>query len=360
VAPKVSICIPVYNVEPYLAAALDSALGQTLKDIEVICVDDGSTDGSLAILKSYAAKDPRLHVLENGHNRGLHYTRVRSILASSGDYVMCLDSDDELFPSIAETCYKEAESSGADIVAFQAKVEGGGENSLQNWLNSAENSFSLTKADSLVKLYASGRIRHTIWNKLYRGNKLRRAALELLPFAESHHIIRAEDVLLSWFTAKEMKSFIAIPTVGYRYFIYRGMDRSRANSIPYLRRAIADMCAVMEKILSDCASQDELRLAMAMVRRLRGDVFGKIAQLPAEERTTAIEKYAAAFPERERGELSRYVREKYPKLYREMALQGAEAGIPLRSRRGDNRHGYGRKKALQRTTSPLCAPGCLR
>ncbi|MDR0678737.1 MAG: glycosyltransferase, partial [Puniceicoccales bacterium] len=77
VSPPVSICIPVYNVEPWLPAALDSACNQTLKDIEIICVDDGSTDGSLAILKSYAQKYPRIKVLENGQNRGLLFTRIR-------------------------------------------------------------------------------------------------------------------------------------------------------------------------------------------------------------------------------------------------------------------------------------------
>ncbi|MDR0340506.1 MAG: glycosyltransferase, partial [Puniceicoccales bacterium] len=84
-AAKVSICIPVYNVEPWLPAALDSACNQTLKDIEIICVDDGSTDGSLAILKSYAEKDRRIKVLENGTNRGTLYARIRAALATDGD-----------------------------------------------------------------------------------------------------------------------------------------------------------------------------------------------------------------------------------------------------------------------------------
>jgi glycosyltransferase involved in cell wall biosynthesis len=117
-APKVSICIPVYNVEPWLPAALNSACNQTLKDIEIICVDDGSTDGSLAILKSYAEKDPRIKILENEKNRGLLFTRIRSLLASSGEYILCLDSDDELFPNIAEKALASAKRTGADIVFF--------------------------------------------------------------------------------------------------------------------------------------------------------------------------------------------------------------------------------------------------
>ena len=93
----VSICIPVYNTERYLASSLDSALNQTLKNIEIICVDDGSTDSSLAILKSYEAKYPQIVVvLENGSNRGTYYSRLRAILAAKGEYILCLDSDDRL------------------------------------------------------------------------------------------------------------------------------------------------------------------------------------------------------------------------------------------------------------------------
>jgi glycosyltransferase involved in cell wall biosynthesis len=341
VAPKVSICIPVYNVEPYLASALDSALGQTLKDIEVICVDDGSTDGSLAILKSYAAKDSRLHVLENGRNRGTHYCRVRLALESRGGYVLWLDPDDELFPSIAETCYEAAESSGADIVLFRAKMAKDSGWSTENWINGRENFSPGLKNDQLAGHCVAGRTSHNLWNKLYRGENLRRAALGLLPFAEFHHITRSEDLLLFWFATKEMKSFIAILDFGYRYFPCRGKNFVRSKSVAYQRKAISDMCTVTEKILNDCDSPDELQLAIKMVRRLRGDVFEKIAKLPKEERATAIEKYVAAIPEAESGELSRYVRQKYPKLYSKMALQGAEAEISLKRHRGGHKFGYG-------------------
>lgn len=61
---KVSVIIPVYNVEPYLKQCMDSVVGQTLKDIEIICVDDGSTDGSLDILKEYATEDSRIQIIE--------------------------------------------------------------------------------------------------------------------------------------------------------------------------------------------------------------------------------------------------------------------------------------------------------
>ena len=80
---KVSVIIPVYNVEPYLKQCMDSVVGQTLKDIEIICVDDGSTDGSLDILREYAAEDNRIQIIEQknagagaARNNGMRHASV--------------------------------------------------------------------------------------------------------------------------------------------------------------------------------------------------------------------------------------------------------------------------------------------
>ena len=76
---KVSVIIPVYNVEPYLKQCMDSVVGQTLKDIEIICVDDGSTDGSLDILKEYATEDSRIQIIEQ-KNAGAGAARNLSLI----------------------------------------------------------------------------------------------------------------------------------------------------------------------------------------------------------------------------------------------------------------------------------------
>ena len=118
--PKVSVVIPVYNVENYLCQCLDSVLNQTLKDIEIICVDDGSTDNSSAILNEYKATDSRIHVItqENGglsaaRNSGLHVTR--------GQYVYFLDSDDYIVPETLSKLYSCASANDLDIVLFGAE-----------------------------------------------------------------------------------------------------------------------------------------------------------------------------------------------------------------------------------------------
>lgn len=91
--PKVSVIIPVYNTEKYLARCLDSVIGQTERDLEIICVNDGSTDGSAAILARYAATDPRIRVITQ-ENGGLGPARNAGLETTTGDYVMFVDSDD--------------------------------------------------------------------------------------------------------------------------------------------------------------------------------------------------------------------------------------------------------------------------
>ncbi len=113
-----SIIIPVYNVDKYIQACLDSVLGQTFSDWEAICVDDGSTDGSAAILKENAAKDERIKVI-NQSNAGTATARNSGIHAALGDYVFFLDSDDWLEPDSLQILANKL--CGEDILCFSGK-----------------------------------------------------------------------------------------------------------------------------------------------------------------------------------------------------------------------------------------------
>lgn len=120
--PLVSIIIPVYNAEKWLADALQSALDQSVADIEVIAVDDGSTDGSVEILRAVANKDPRLKVLVNEKNCGQAATRNRGLDVSTGRWLAFLDNDDRLAPEFCRVLLAEAERSGADIIKGRARI----------------------------------------------------------------------------------------------------------------------------------------------------------------------------------------------------------------------------------------------
>ena len=114
----VSVIIPVYNVEKYLPACLDSVLGQTLRDLEVICIDDRSPDRCGEILDRYAARDGRIRVIHMPENHGQGYGRNRGLERACGKYVYFLDSDDMIEPEAMEELSALADRDGLDAVFF--------------------------------------------------------------------------------------------------------------------------------------------------------------------------------------------------------------------------------------------------
>lgn len=120
---RISVVIPVCNAASWLGACLDSVLGQTLRDSEVVCVDDGSTDGSATILAEYAAKDKRLQVVSQ-ENRGQGAARNRGLEQAQGEYVYFMDADDELVARDAlERLVAVADAKRLDALFFDAETK---------------------------------------------------------------------------------------------------------------------------------------------------------------------------------------------------------------------------------------------
>ena len=114
-AYKLSVTIPVYNTSRFLRKCLDSLISQTLKDIEFIIVDDGSTDESCLICDQYASKDSRFKVIHQ-KNGGLAFARQTGLSIAQGEYIIVCDSDDWVEPDIYEKLYNKAKETNADIV----------------------------------------------------------------------------------------------------------------------------------------------------------------------------------------------------------------------------------------------------
>lgn len=115
---EVSIIIPVFNTEKYLCQCIDSARQQTFKDIEILIIDDASTDNSLTIIREYQSLDPRIGVIEFRQNRGLGAARNAALEIASGRYIMFLDSDDWLELDAAEQLHKKASQQNFEMVMF--------------------------------------------------------------------------------------------------------------------------------------------------------------------------------------------------------------------------------------------------
>lgn len=118
---KISVIIPVYNTAPYLYEAINSILNQTLNDIEIICVDDGSTDNSFMILKEFEAKDDRIVVVSQS-NQGQSVARNTAMRYAHGEYIYFMDSDDVLMSDALDKCSSYCRRYGFDFCFFDGDI----------------------------------------------------------------------------------------------------------------------------------------------------------------------------------------------------------------------------------------------
>lgn len=179
---KISIIIPVYNVEKYLRECLDSILNQTFQDIEIICVDDGSTDKSLEILQEYKRKDDRFVILQQRH-AGAGVARNHGIKLAEGKYIQFLDSDDYFDPTLLEEMYTRAEKFGAEITVCSSRKVDDNKNVTES--GNPNNPINLDKTP-LETVFNRQTFRDDIfclltpmpWNKLYLKSFLESNNLE--------------------------------------------------------------------------------------------------------------------------------------------------------------------------------------
>ncbi len=126
--PLISIIVPVFNAEEYLALCLDSILNQTYRDLEILCINDGSCDGSIGILKQYKNRDSRIVIIDK-QNEGVSTTRNVGLKEANGDYLMFVDADDWIEPYTCEKALVTLNDNNADIVIWSYVSEYGESNS---------------------------------------------------------------------------------------------------------------------------------------------------------------------------------------------------------------------------------------
>ena len=169
---KVSVIIPVYNVEPYLKECLDSVINQTLKEIEIICVDDFSPDNSHKILEEYAKKDNRIKIIKHKENQGLGPARNTGIKNSNGEYISFIDSDDYIKNDFIENLYNTAKKYDSDITSTLNIILFG-----ENIEKNKKKIFRHTEGKSSVsieddKWYTDECMSVTVWNRIYKKDFL--------------------------------------------------------------------------------------------------------------------------------------------------------------------------------------------
>lgn len=169
----VSVIIPIYNVEKYLAECIESVCNQTYKDIEIILIDDGSTDGSYGICEVYKEKDSRIVVIHK-QNGGHTSARKAGIIAAKGKFVACVDADDRIEPEYLEQLVAEQERNGAQMVAtgYYYEIDGKSQRVMNVFQSGVyDNGELLPKALYAGQFFEYGILPH-MWNKLFEREML--------------------------------------------------------------------------------------------------------------------------------------------------------------------------------------------
>lgn len=167
--PRVSVVVPVYNVSRYLPQCLESVIAQTYHNIEVLVVDDGSTDGSGSICDRYARRDARVRVIHTD-NRGISAARNLGLENLCGAFILFIDSDDWIEPNTVETLVQAALQTKADIVTMRGCLEYVGKTSCPR---AGKKRSRVYRGGDILAAYAEGLLGNAAWNKLYRAECFR-------------------------------------------------------------------------------------------------------------------------------------------------------------------------------------------
>ena len=233
---KVSIILPVYNVEKYLSACLDSLLAQTLEEIEIVAVNDGSTDGSLQILQAYQSLNPEKLFIFSTENHGVSRARNYGFAHSHGEYVWFVDSDDFVEPDACRLLYEKATADGNDLVLFRYYNVDSETGVRKEYIASCHNQ-NFRVADKPYELPA---ISPYPWIKF-----IHRDLFNGLCFPEG---IRFEDLPVAYLLAVKARSIGYVDQCFYNYRKNVGFLSRLTPSTLHIRNAIIFMKEEMEKL----------------------------------------------------------------------------------------------------------------
>ena len=304
--PDVSLVIPVYNAEKYVAECLNSCITQTHENIEIICVDDASTDVSLQILQSYTKRDSRVHLISKKKNEGCICARRTGILASRGKYIMFVDPDDYLDVTACEIAYKEICTKKVDILQFTIGVEDHDDNkATKTWLENytKPKDQDLNRYDFQTAMFIDRTIATSLVGKMYYAPKLKLACRQM-PAVYGN---MGEDIFQQFYYSNYLDTYrgvISLPLYWYRRGLgvtnSQKMDLERFEANCAMATLYEQMACFAQRskdggLLSKCAQAVAIRMCEDCVRRW-------VKQVPEEDKKDAFKilwQYWECLPERE-------------------------------------------------------------
>lgn len=264
--PAISIVVPAYNKEPYIKQCMDSLINQTLKDIEIIVVDDASTDNTLQILRDYEKKDSRVKIIAKALNGGLHMARKTAVKATSGDYVLFVDADDEIELKTCEVLYSYVSSHPADILHFGVSIHPEGKSD-EDFAYSYDQMYAQTNGDqsgdNIIKSSFSSDFPHWMpWNvitALFNGDLIR-ASFEKTVSTRLTKVEDAYEYFVTASSANTLKDLTAFRAL--KYHIGRGISGRSKISVERFsteQQYIKDVVSAVYDFAGDFAKESSMK-----------------------------------------------------------------------------------------------------
>lgn len=244
-APAFSFVMPVYNAATSVGASIESVLGQTEDDLELICVDDGSTDGTARALADYAARDPRVRVISQA-NAGPSAARNAGLDAARGAIICTLDADDALVPTYCARLRAVFEGSGAEVVVFGASCEPEDAASarIRGLLSPAATTYEPREHFDPALLFRANAQPYAWRAAMTRGLEER----EHVRFPEAVHL--GEDVAFLFTLYPVARRVELIPDKLYRYRMVEGSITHGLDALDALERKVGEHLAAFDAILA--------------------------------------------------------------------------------------------------------------
>ena len=261
---KISVVVPVYNVEKYVGKCLESILHQTMQDFEVIVVDDCSPDGSMTVVKSYADKDPRFRIVTHEVNRGLMQARKSGYSVAEGEYLMFLDSDDFLPSDAMEAMYAEALRTSADVVSGELILfypETGKEVRRTSCLKYGSDSIAVYKSLLLSEYH------HNLCGKLFKTN-----ILQSFEYKTLEHFTNGEDGYLFYQVVEHVKKVVHLEKPVYYYL----QNMQSSSKVRLGGNAIRSICLLNQLRIEIADRHPEIKpYACQQVTRVLNFLYSK-------------------------------------------------------------------------------------
>ena len=286
---KISIIIPVYNMAEYLDETISTWTTQKMQEIEIIYINDASTDTTLEILEKWRRKDPRIKIINLLENNGPWTARIEGVNCATGEYIMFADADDTITAGACEELYALIKKHKTDILHFNTRIvdvnnkKGRAIRSLKAFVKPYRG--RLEEENVLKGCFADGKYQFSLWNKIYRSKICKKA----FSYMEKEYLCMAEDKLAYFMIAFFAKSYFGVNTRAcYNYYYGRGGFGKNQISTERFERYCSGIRAA-DRAADFLKSQEKMDQYKGIVYKFRRDIVANclwkyIGEVPEAEK----------------------------------------------------------------------------